>query len=185
MVQLTKDLQRSSGLLSRSEHDLQSKSDELHQMQQQLANLMASSYATKPVLHPRPVQHHRVDDNGLHGTDQQQGQQEQSEAVAAAAVLSHPEDAAAAEAVQEAEMLREKLHDSVELLEEADRQLKLKVAEVDECKMELSATQQELSASQLQLHETQALLEEHADLLQQHNEQLLQAQEELQVSQNR
>lgn len=188
ITQLALDLQRSSRLLSRSEQDLQCKSDQLQQVQQQLSSCMALSSAAQQRLHSKTVQDSQA--NVLQQvTAQQQDQQQQSCVAAAAAAMasgeSHVEAAAAAAALQEAEMLREKLHDSVELLEEADRQLKLKVAEVDEYRAGVRASEQELQQTRLQLQETQALLEEHAELLQQHNVQLLQAQEELQVSQSR
>ena len=191
ITQLTLDLQRSSSLLSRSEQDLQRKSDQLQQVQQQLSSCMALSPAEQR-LNPSTVQELQADTLQrvtAQQQDQQQQQQQQSNVAAAAAVSgsgqSHAEAAAAAEALQEAEMLREKLHDSVELLEEADRQLKLKVAEVDDYRAGMRASQQELQQTRLQLQEMQALLEEHAELLQQHNVQLLQAQGELQVSQSR
>ena len=147
---------------------------------------MALSSAAEQRLHPNMVQKSQAN-MVQQVTAQQPGQQQQSNGAAAAMASgkSQEEAAAAAEALQEAEMLREKLHDSVELLEEADRQLKLKVAEVDEYRAGMRANQQELQQTRLQLQETQALLEEHAELLQQHNVQLLQAQEELQVSQSR
>lgn len=183
VTQLTLDLQRSSSLLSRSEEDLQLKSDQLCHMQQQLNNCMAPPSAADPQLQPRPLQESRTHMLKQLTEPQQEQQSSVASVAAAASGMSHTEASAAAE--KEAEMLREKLHDSVELLEEADRQLKLKVAEVDDYRAELKESQQELQQTRLQLQEVQALLEEHAELLQQHNVQLLQAQGELEVSQSR
>ena len=179
--QLTADLQHSSILLSRSEQDLQQKALKLQQVDAELMSCLASLAQAE-----QTVQHSSNHDQRLL-QDQQQHRQERS--CDSCPEASHDEAGvaatAAAAAQVELEMLREKLHDSVELLDEAEKQLRSKAAEVDESKSSLHDTQQELMQTQQQLQEAQLLLEEHAELLQQHNLQLLQAQEEVHVAESR
>ena len=180
--QLTADLQHSSILLSRSEQDLQQKALKLQQVDAELMSCLASLAQAEQTL-----QHSSNHDQRLLQDQQQQHRQEHS--CDSCPEASHDEAGAAATAAAaaqvELEMLREKLHDSVELLDEAEKQLRSKVAEVDESKSSLHDTQQELMQTQQQLQEAQLLLEEHAELLQQHNLQLLQAQEEVHVAESR
>ena len=175
VMQLTLDLQHSTALLSRSEQDLQSKAWEVQRVQAELIACLASTPEAKP--HMSPSQDHRRQ-------HQLEAAQHQAETAQQQGLFPDEVDEAAAKNA-ELEMLKEQLHDSVELLEQAERQLKAKVSEVDACKASLQETQQELEQSRQQLHEAQMLLEEHAELLQQHNSQLLQAHEQLHNAETR
>ncbi|KAL0022177.1 hypothetical protein WJX77_003269 [Trebouxia sp. C0004] len=170
VLQLAGDLQHCTTLLSRSEDDLQTKTWQLQQLQAELTACSAALAEAEQKLQANPVQHERQ-------------QLEMSHDAAAGTAVREAHSAAAAQA--ETQMLREQLHDSVELLDEAEQQLRAKVAEVDEYKASLQETQQELEQSQQQLQEAQLLVEEHAKLLQQHNKQLLQAHEEVQSAERR
>ena len=75
MVQLTVDLQRSSSLLSRSDQDLQSKSDKLQGVQQQLSKLEACSAAAKASSQPSSVPENQVG-IGLPGSSSNQSARE-------------------------------------------------------------------------------------------------------------
>ena len=185
VLQLTADLQRSSQLLSCSEEDLQHMTEQQQTAQQQLSRCMERLAATEQTVQLESNRQQQQSSSCPQVAFGQHSQLQQSNDVAAAAELSQHGAGKAAEAQQELEMLRGQLHDSVELLEEADRQLRQKAAEADDYKASLQAAQQELHLTQSQLQETQAVLEEHADLLQQHNVQLLQAQEELQACESR
>lgn len=66
----------------------------------------------------------------------------------------------------ELELLKEKLHDSVELLEEVDRQLREKVEEADDSRASQEATQQALAHSQHLLQDTKQQLGERTHALQ-------------------
>ena len=189
-MQLTADLQHSTSLLSRSEQDLQSKAWELQRVQVELSTCSACLAQAEQKLQATLQMAEQQQQNTKQLSQQQQQQQQQDTTYVEAGFPAPAGEAGlaateAAAAQVELEMLKEKLHDSVDLLDEAERQLRAKVVEVDEYKASVQETQQELQQSQQQLQEAQMLLEEHADLLQQHNVQLVQAQEELQAAENR
>ena len=160
-------MQNCTSLLQHTERQLHSKSKQVQEVEAELHNRLASLAVAEQQLQQQ-----------LHGMQPQQQLsvfldadcQQQRGADQADMSASQVTNAKAAQTAvtgqEELELLKEKLHDSVELLEELDRQLREKVEEAEDNRASLHATQQALEHSQQLMQDTKQLLSERTAALQ-------------------